>query len=91
MKWSGGENGLVSAYKHATCCRLPSGVPFDPTEVYGLGALSEEDRAIAVAELSSTEIPEHLKAIDPEDPAFLGAKQLERVKAPETVALSLLP
>ena len=91
MKWSGGEYGVISAFKHVTCCRLPQGVSFDPCEIFGFNSLSLEARNLITEELSSKEIPHHLKAIDPEDPEFLGAKELTRVRAPSTVALSLLP
>ena len=42
-------------------------------------------------ELAKTDVPSHLTAIDPEDPAFLGERDLPRVKAPASVVLNLLP
>ena len=145
MKYNAGEHGVVSAYKHATCCRLPKALAAkrrsmmmtmaksskmagsgssssssssgsgegvsgsgdgdggDDTddgsyfhestlsEVFGFLDLPLDGQALLKRELSSLKTPSHLVAIDPEHPAFLGNQALERIKAPHTVALNLLP
>lgn len=64
----------------------------DPdAEIFGFDTLTTEEQACVREELQKTGIPEHLKEIDPEDPKFLGKKELPRVPAPSAVSLSLLP
>ena len=98
LKDTRGEYGIISGWKHVRCSRLPKDTPqnaaaaFVPAQhVHGFNKLSEEQQKVVVAELAKSDAPAHLIAIDPEDPAFLGERKLERVKAPPSVALQLLP
>lgn len=56
-----------------------------------MDGLSKSEQREVMDEIKRTDVPEHLKAIDPEDPDFLGLKDLPRVKAPDCIALDLLP
>jgi len=92
IKWRGGTYGWISAWTHVPCTRLE-----DPSilnikkHVYGIDDLKKEDRKIFEAEIVKTDIPEHLKELDPNDPSFLKQQDVEPAPQPDQVLTPMLP
>eukprot|EP01049_Picozoa_sp_SAG25_P010065 SAG25_NODE_1058_length_4155_cov_2.109221_3_plen_186_part_00 len=77
------------------CCRAEEkSVPKLKKSIYNFSALTKDDAAALIKEITSDVIPDILKPLDPEDDTFAKARDVQdlpRVKAPPTLIGSLLP
>ena len=87
IKWAG---GIINSWKHVRCSRFEEEIDCE-SQVFGFHDLTEEEQQLVKEELRKTDIPSHLKRVDPEDPEFLQRKVLPRVPPPRLVTLPLLP
>lgn len=84
-----GEYGYISAWQHLGCTRVEErGEALEPF-IAGFAALSSADQKAVVDEITSSVVPEHLKALEADDLVKRGV--LERAECPPTMLQHLLP
>lgn len=85
------NNYFISAWQHLSCTRLENeqkdGVVLEDI-VFGLKSCSTPEKELIIKELTSTEIPEHLKPLDPDD--LVKREKLEEVAPPHELLRPLL-
>mmetsp|Transcript_9849 Transcript_9849/g.24246 ORF Transcript_9849/g.24246 Transcript_9849/m.24246 type:complete len:1443 (-) Transcript_9849:103-4431(-) len=92
IKWRGGTYGWISSWMHVKCVRLedPDDIDVD-AEIYGIDQLKKSEAKKVKEEVVKTDVPEHLKELDPADPKFLNKKQLKPAPQPPQIKLPMLP
>lgn len=92
IKHSMGVHGRISAWQHLSCTRLEKSLVDDlilSDVIYGLAAFSSDIQEKILQEVVSSEIPEHLIALDPSD--LIKRGKLEEEKPPNGLLQHLLP
>lgn len=90
IRHNAGDNGWISAWQHLGCTRMEKSESEEyKSTMYGFAALKPEEQEHVVSEINSTEMPEHLKPLDPEDLVHRG--KMEQMKPPSTLLRHLLP
>ncbi|CAG9575087.1 putative DNA repair protein [Leishmania major strain Friedlin] len=90
IRHNAGDNGWISAWQHLGCTRMERSESEDyKNTMHGFAALQPEEQAHVVNEVHSTEMPEHLKPLDPEDLVHRG--KMEQMAPPSTLLRHLLP
>eukprot|EP00658_Telonema_sp_P-2_P018433 TRINITY_DN17234_c0_g1_i1.p1 TRINITY_DN17234_c0_g1~~TRINITY_DN17234_c0_g1_i1.p1 ORF type:complete len:607 (+),score=111.08 TRINITY_DN17234_c0_g1_i1:191-2011(+) len=92
IAWRGGAYGYISTWAHTTCVRVEESEEDVRELLHGLTDLSPEDQREVMDEITKTEIPEHMKAIDPEDDSLFASQDppVPR-KPPRGLTQRLLP
>ncbi|CCW70891.1 unnamed protein product [Phytomonas sp. Hart1] len=88
VRFAGGENGWISAWQHLGCTRLEESENLTKV-MHGFAQLKESDKEKVILEVTSSEIPEHLKSLDTED--LIKRMRLEEAETPKEVLRTLLP
>lgn len=88
IQHNGGENGWISAWQHLTCTRIDERTGYDDF-IYGFSALGADEKTCVTVEVASTEVPEHLKPLNPDDLIVRG--KMEECTPPKTLLRLLLP
>lgn len=88
IRHSAGEHGWISAWQHLHCTRIEERENFEEV-LYGYEDLSPEDQKTVLLEITSDNLPDHLKPLDPEDLVKRG--KLPEVNPPKELLRPLLP
>ncbi|CCW63417.1 unnamed protein product [Phytomonas sp. EM1] len=88
VRFASGEYGWISAWQHLGCTRIEESE--DLTKVmHGFAQLEEMQRKEIISEVTSSETPEHLRTLDPDD--LIKRRKLEEAETPKEVLRTLLP
>ncbi|KAG5500143.1 hypothetical protein JIQ42_04478 [Leishmania sp. Namibia] len=90
IRHNAGDNGWISAWQHLGCTRMEkSELEHYESTMHGFASLKPEEQEHVVNEVNSTEVPEHLKPLDPDDLVHRG--KMEQMAPPSTLLRHLLP
>jgi SNF2 family DNA or RNA helicase len=83
-----GEFGYIPAWQHVSCTRVEA-VQGLQDKIHGLSSLSREESKNVLSEVTSSNLPEHLQELNPDDLVKRG--KVERLTPPPAVLQHLLP
>ncbi|KAG5476943.1 hypothetical protein LSCM1_05276 [Leishmania martiniquensis] len=90
IRHNAGDNGWISAWQHLGCTRIEKSDSGNyESAMHGFSALKAEEQEHVVSEVHSSEMPEHLKPLDPDDLVHRG--KMEQMAPPPTLLRHLLP
>ncbi|KAG5502808.1 hypothetical protein JKF63_04576 [Porcisia hertigi] len=90
IRHNAGDNGWISAWQHLGCTRMEKHESDNyESTMRGFAALQPKEQEHVLMEVTSTEMPEHLKPLDPDD--LVHRDKMEEMTPPPTLLRHLLP